>query len=64
MDFQIQVEFLGTARQRAQITFRGKEGMVHLPLEITEWSSSGSHGIRTVEGQVPSLLDIVVEEKD
>lgn len=58
MDFQIQVMYLGTDRERAQITFRGEDGMVHLPLEITEWSTRGFDGVRTVQGRIPELRNI------
>lgn len=63
MDFQIQVMHLGTERERAQITFRDDDGqMVHQPISIVEWSQSGDHGVRTVQGRLLGIGSIVLHD--
>lgn len=60
MEFQIQVKNLGTARQKAQISFRdpAKDRPTHLEFELTELSMSRAYGedsIRSVQGNIPEL---------
>lgn len=62
MDFQIQVENLGSSRERAQITFRTDEGvMVHQPISIVEWSTTEGK-IRTVQGRLLGIGSIVLHD--
>lgn len=49
MDFQLQIEYLGTDRERAQITFSDPTGLTSISLAITEWSTTDGE-IRTVMG--------------